>query len=376
VQGYGTITPRPAGAGRMAGSANIAAPIPGQVAKVICEQGQQVKAGEALIQLDDRQAKAAEDQAQATLAEQQAALAVLRATPRPEQLQIAQLAVDKSQFALDGMQKEFDRQTQLAAQQGTSAKALEQATTDLAAAKNDLAVNQKQLELLKASPSPEEVAEVQAKVREAEAALASAKAARGLLTIAAPIDATVMAISVNPGEAVDSTRTLVQLVALDRLMVDVDVPAEELPKDPVGLAAEVFFTTARLKDDAVGLACKVTYVSGQVEAKNGAVMVGIDLPAPSAEHAFRPGQTVRVKMTAEEHKEVLAVPEEAVVKDENGDSVISALDGNQATHKTVTPGLEENGLVEISADGLTAGMKVVTTGAAGLPQSTRVKVEK
>jgi len=81
-----------------------------------------------------------------------------------------------------------------------------------------------------------------------------------------------------------------------------------------------------------------------------------------------------VRIVADEHKDVLAVPREAVVTDENGDSVISLVEGDQATRKTVMAGLEENGLVEVSADGLKEGDVVVTAGAFGLPQATKVKV--
>ena len=100
-------------------------------------------------------------------------------------------------------------------------------------------------------------------------------------------------------------------------------------------------------------------------------MVGIDLPAGTF---LRPGLTVKVRIITEEHKDVLVVPREAVVSDENGDSVISLLEGTQATHKTVKIGLEENGLIEIIADGLKEGDTVVTAGAFGLPAATKVKV--
>ena len=37
-------------------------------------------------------------------------------------------------------------------------------------------------------------------------------------------------------------------------------------------------------------------------------------------------------------------------------------------------GFEENGLIEVGADGMNDGTTVVTAGAFGLPQATRVKV--
>jgi multidrug efflux pump subunit AcrA (membrane-fusion protein) len=357
IEGYGTIVPRPARAKEMAGSANIASPVAGIVAKVLCEVGQKVRAGDMLIQLDDRLAVAAEQQAEASLA-------ALKATPRPDQLQIAQLAVEKAQSAEDFAQKTFDRTKKLAADQGVSAKTAEQATVDLAAAKDDLAVAQKQLNLLKNSPTPEEL-------RQEEAKVTAAHVQREMMTIRAPINATVAAINVNPGEAVDPTKTIVQLVAMDRLMVDVDVPADQMPAKMLGLAAQILVSPSQLTESTEPLVGRVSLVSPQVDAKNGTVMVGIDLPESAV---LRPGLSVRIRIIAEEHKDALAVPREALVTDENGDSVISLVEGDRATHKTVKPGLEENGLIEVIADGIKDGDTVVTGGAFGLPQASRVKV--
>jgi RND family efflux transporter MFP subunit len=190
-----------------------------------------------------------------------------------------------------------------------------------------------------------------------------------MMTITAPIDATVVALNVNPGESVDVTKTLVQFVALDRLVVDVDVAADQLPAKAEGLDAQVLLPGAA--PDASPVMGKVGFVSPQVDPKTGAVMVSVDLP-PGA--GLRPGLSVRVRIVADEHKDVLAVPKAAVVTDENGDSVIALVEGDQATHKTVKPGFEENGLVEITADGVKEGDTVATAGAFGLPQASRVKV--
>lgn len=373
VAGFGVVAPRPPQPGEMAGSANLASPVPGVVAQVLVRVGQQVKKGEPVIQLDDRLSKSAEAQAAASLAQAQASLAALKATPRPDQLQIAQLAVDKARTTVQLDQKTYDRLKQLAAQQGTSGKSVEQALADLTGAKDDLAVAERQLALLKNSPTPEDLRQEQAKVDQASAALATARMQRQMMTIRSPIDATVVSVSVNPGESVDVTKTLLQLVAVDRLVVDVDVPADQLPAKTEGLPAQILIGSDAGSSDSGSepLLGKVAFVSPQVDPRTGAVQVDIDLPADAK---LRPGLSVRVRIIAEEHKDVLAVPREAVVTDENGDSTIALVEGDQATRKVVKAGLEENGLIEIAADGVKAGDTVVTAGAFGLPQATHVKV--
>ena len=148
-------------------------------------------------------------------------------------------------------------------------------------------------------------------------------------------------------------------------MVDVDVPAEQLPANAGGLAALdlsfVGFVHGR-PEQALADGEGGQMVTPQVDARNGAVMVGIDLPAAAN---FRPGLAVKVRIVVEEHKDVVAAPQEAVVTDENGDSVMSVVEDNQATHKTVKVGLQENGLTEVIGDGLSDSTVVVTTGAYG-----------
>jgi RND family efflux transporter MFP subunit len=379
IEGFGIISPRPARPNSMAGGASIASPVAGVVANVLCQTGQTVRVGDPLIQLDDRLAKASVDQAKANFDQAEASLAALKATPRPDQLRIAQLAVEKAQTTVDFAQKNYARVKQLAADEITPAKNLEQATQDLASAQSDLTTAQRQLEILKNTPTPEDLRQENAKVAQSAAALSAAKIQLQMMTITAPIDATVVSVSVNPGEAVDTTRTLVQLVAMDRLMVDVDVPADQLPANAQGLQAQIIPTAppgsapaATLPGEASEfLSGTISSVSPQVDPRTGAVQVSIDLPVDAR---LRPGLSVRVRIVAEEHKDILAVPREAVVADENGDTVIAVLEGDQATHKHVKAGLLENGLIEIQADGVKEGDTVVTSGAYGLPQATRVKV--
>ena len=316
----------------------------------------------------------AADQAQAALAESQASLAALQAAPRPEQIEIAQLAVDKARSAVELAQKNYDRQKQLVADEVAAAKVVEQAAADLAAAKDDLTVAQGQLALLKAPPRAEEIKQGEAKVNQSQAALAAAQAQLQMLAIKSPIDATVVSISVNPGESVDPSKAVVGLVGMDRLMIDMDVPADQLPPKVEGLPVQIILpATGKPGEAPRTLESTVAFVSPQVEPKNGAVMVGITLPDDAA---LRPGLTLHVKIVAAEHKDALLVPRQAVVQDENGDHVISIVTGEQAVHRNVQVGLEENGMIEIIDDGVKEGTKVVTEGAFGLreTQATHVKV--
>jgi RND family efflux transporter MFP subunit len=67
VEAYGMVEPEPAKAGHPGGGAKLAAPIAGIVVAIHFIEGQKVKAGEVVVELDDRMAKAAVDKARHAL---------------------------------------------------------------------------------------------------------------------------------------------------------------------------------------------------------------------------------------------------------------------------------------------------------------------
>ena len=317
------------------------------------------------------------------LASAQAGLAKLKATPRPEQLELAQLVVDKARSSVDFAAKNVERQKQLLESDNTSQKAVEAAQLELIAAQNDLKVAQKQLAILKASPTPEELAEENAKVVEAQKALLAAQLQRSLLKINSPIAGTVTKINVNVGEPVDSTKVLGQVVALDRLVAAVNIPASEAAEVKIDQPVEIF-SAAGSKDreqkpatqpstKPVEYSGVVQLVTPVVDQKSDSVMVEIRLKPDSG---LQPGQAVRVRIVSEVHNDVLAVPSQSVVNNTEEQSVVAVVKDNKAMQVPVRVGVRENGLTEVSSDQLHVNDVVVTEGAYGLPKETKVHIEE
>jgi multidrug efflux pump subunit AcrA (membrane-fusion protein) len=80
-------------------------------------------------------------------------------------------------------------------------------------------------------------------------------------------------------------------------------------------------------------------------------------------------------VTAETIKDALVVPANAVVSAQDGSSVVmvAGTDG-KAHQKAVKIGIRQGDDVQI-LDGLTENDKVVASGAYGLPDNTKIKVE-
>jgi len=203
-------------------------------------------------------------------------------------------------------------------------------------------------------------------LQEAEQQLAAARAQQSLLRVVSPLAGIMTSVNVRSGEAVDLTTVLAEVLDPSRLVVSAGVPSSELASLQVGQTAEV-----RMNDSAKPVGATLSFVSPQVDAKTGTALVRASLPADAG---LRAGQFVTLRIVSAEHKDCLAIPVEGLVKNEEGVTVISIVENDQAKQKPVEVGLRDGGLVEINADGLKEDMTVVTVGAYGLPKETKVRV--
>jgi multidrug efflux pump subunit AcrA (membrane-fusion protein) len=194
--------------------------------------------------------------------------------------------------------------------------------------------------------------------------LQEAEAQLDLLRVIAPLSGTVVRVNVKPGQAVDLTTVVAEVMDLNRLAVSAEIPSAEAKDLKLGDPLEV------LTDPPV--TTELLFVSPNVNKDNDTVLVRSLLPNDSG---LRPGQFVSLRIVTAVHTNCLAVPNESVVTDENGNSVIALVKGDEATQISVQTGLRENGLVEVAAPELKAGDSVVTVGAYGLPEKTKISVQ-
>lgn len=241
---------------------------------------------------------------------------------------VADVAVEKAKQAVQYAEQAFERQKKLGAGEATSQRLYVEAEQNLTIARNELA---------------------------------NAETQRALLTIPAPLGGTIVRVSARPGDAVDPASVLAEVIDLDRLVIGASVRSVDIPKLKIGQAVEVLLGKGR---------STVVFIGSQVDTRTDTVQVRTSVPAGAG---LRPGQFVNLRIVADEQRDRLAVPVEAVVTDEGG-TTIAIVTGDTAVKRTVTIGLRDGGLVEVEGDGLKAGMTVVAAGAYGLPKETKIRV--
>jgi multidrug efflux pump subunit AcrA (membrane-fusion protein) len=301
--------------------------------------------------------------ARAALDAARARLEKLLAPASPADVTAAQLDVERAAAELRRLQAGPNPAALAAARQAvqTAREKLAQLLapplrSDVVAARYDVLRAEADLAVLRARggpASPLDVALARLKVVSAQLRLATARAAKPLLTVRAPSGGTVTALLTVPGAPVDSLTPIAAVADLDRLAVDVDLSEFDVAQVRPGLRASV-------RVDALGgeaFPGKVSFAALTGNNAGGVVTFPVRVDVRRA-RGLRPGMNVSVRIIVARRHNVVHVPVEAVTRDEDDRTVVTVVDANGETSpRPVTVGLSSNKNVEI-VKGLRVGERV------------------
>ncbi len=180
---------------------NMYPEVAGPVKEILVAEGQQVKAGEALLRLDDSIERATVEQQAAQAAAARALENELKAEPRKETLDVASAQVISAGAALKTAQDTYEKE--LAAYQmdprSVSRDALDSAANAVAAANANLDVARRQYDLTKAGAWVYDIQNQERQTKALEQAHAASSALLGKYTLRAPRDGVVLSINTITG---------------------------------------------------------------------------------------------------------------------------------------------------------------------------------
>jgi multidrug resistance efflux pump len=143
---------------------------------------------------------------------------------------------------------------------------LQEATADLQMAEARLQTAERDYELKKAGPDPEDVALAEARIDNAQAQLTAAEAALDDLLLLSPFPGTVTELSVKPGEWIAPGQPLLQLADLSELHIETtDLNEIDVARVEIGDAVLVTFDAL----PGVVLGGKVTRIAPKASAGAG-----------------------------------------------------------------------------------------------------------
>lgn len=220
-------------AARVQVSANISA----RVVEVAVHDNELVKKGQLLLRLDDRSFRIAVENAKAQLAAARLRVASLQAAYRGSRAE-ERAAEDTVAYE----QREFERQTKLAASGISSHAQLDQTTHDLATARQKLvaAAQQSASALADLNGDPDAPVDSHPAVRQAQAALDRADLEYSYTTIFAPMDGVVTRVEqLQVGDYVNLATPLFALVSNRDLWVEANFKETDLTYMRPGQAATI-----------------------------------------------------------------------------------------------------------------------------------------
>jgi multidrug efflux system membrane fusion protein len=296
--------------------------VDGQIVKIAVNEGQDVKAGTPLLQIDPRPYQAALEQAQATKEKDQAQLAMAQA--------------------------DLARWSDLVASGYKSRQTLEQTQA--------------------------QAAQLQASIKGDEAQINNARLNLEYAEIRAPIDGRLGARLIDVGNMVRATDAagLVTIAQLKPIFVSFTLPQEHLHKIREKQAGGPLLVQAFGGDNKTLLSeGKLTVIDNTVDQPTGTIRLKASFA--NADERLWPGEFVNVRLVLMTRKGVPTVPAQTVQAGPSGSYAYVIKPDSTVERRPVEITAVQDG-VAVIAKGLSPGEQVVVEGQYRLNQGTRVRV--
>jgi len=204
--------------------------VPGKIAAIHFEEGQEVKAGETLAELESQDLRREVDAAQARLQAAQANLTKLEAGYRPEEVKQAQAIMAQAQADFAEKAKDFRRMQNLFERKVISASNRDKSEAAYLIAKEGLRRAQENYDLLKSGFRQEDIDAARAEFRQAQANLELTRTRLGYATITSPVTGVVLARPMEPGQVAAIGATVLTLGDLDHAYFEGYIPETDLAR--------------------------------------------------------------------------------------------------------------------------------------------------
>ncbi|MFY9527946.1 MAG: efflux RND transporter periplasmic adaptor subunit [Candidatus Acidiferrales bacterium] len=308
------------------------------VRKFYVNRGSKVRAGQLLVELENRDLAGALTENQGGY--QQAEAGYNSAVQKAGQ----DLTLAKQE--LEAQQKIFESRQTLYKQGAVSAKDVDDARILLTQAQNQYDLAQKQFDLKAA----------EGQFTAAKGKAASAEAQLSYTKIVSPIDGVVTDRPFYPGEMPLSGSPILTVMDLSQVIARAHVSQQQAAELKVGDAA-----TISAPDQGADVPGKVTLVSPALDPSSTTVEVWVQ--AANRGGRLKPGASARVNIVSKTVPHAIVIPASALLSGSDGaTSVIALGSDNKPKKQDVKVGIRNGDDVQVT-EGLKEGDRVVTVGA-------------
>ena len=211
---------------------SVGSATPGVVVQVLVKVGDEVKAGQPLFRLDDRQLQGELAVKRAMVSQAKSELIRLEAEPRKEKIPVIVAQVNEARAAVIREADALKRTEETFARKITTEQELVARRETLAGAQAELDKSQADLDLLKAGSWQYDRDVAREGISKAEADVAKAEIELDRLVVRALVAGEVLQVKVRPGEYVGTppNQPLIILGNIETLHVRVDIDEYDIPR--------------------------------------------------------------------------------------------------------------------------------------------------
>ena len=324
----------------------------GIVKKLLVDYGDRVKKGQLLAQLDKVEIEAQVDQSRAGL---EAAQANMKST----QADLERAKVDAEGPDVPLLKRAYDRATNMAKDGVVSASALDDAEKNYDMSLNKQNVAKAQVTVLRAK-----IAQAQAQVAQDQANLKQLEEQLSYTDIVSPIDGIVLSRDVQLGDAVSSILVLGSSATLVMTLGDTSEVYVKGKVDESDIGKVYLGQPARIKVESFKdktFTGKVTKISPMGVEKDNVTTFEVRVSIQNPGGELKAEMTANAEIILEEHKNVLQIPEGAILYDKDKKASVEIPDpkGKDGKNKVaVNIGISNGAKTELLS-GLKEGDQVV-----------------
>ncbi len=345
--------------------AAITPKISAPVARFLVRRGDKVRRGELLAVLENKDLAAAAAENKGAYEQAQAAYNTAVKGTLPESWQKAELDVRAAKQELDAEQKIYDSRQNLYKQGAISRKDLDQARVAYVQARNQYDIAQSHLQALQSGGKQAALQQAAGELQSAKGKYEGAEAQLNYTEVRSPITGVVTDRPLYPGEIASPGTPLITVMNLSQVVARAHIPQDQAALLKIGDPATIAAGTQKFPG-------KVTVVSPALDSSSTTVEVWVQAANPGAK--LRPGSNVNVQMVAGTVPNAIVVPASALLTSGQGQTSVMVVGSDSRAHQqSVEVGVRQGDEVQI-AGGLKPGTEVITQGAFGLPDNTRVQV--
>ena len=331
-------------------------------------RGSRVHEGELLAVLEHQDLAAAAVDTKGTYDQAQATYEISTGADLPAEMQKAQLETQAAKQMLDAQQKIYVSRQELFQQGALPRKELDQASVDFTQARNQYEMAQKHLEAMQAIGKQQTLKSAAGQLESAKGKYLGATAQLSYSEIRSPINGVIADRPLYPGEMAAAGTALLTVMDVSQVIARAHIPQQDAALLKLGDKA----TIAAPGEDQPAEG-KITVISPALDPNSTTVEVWVQARNP--EQRLKPGTSVQLSMLAQTIPDSLVIPATSLLTAEDGTtSVMLAGSDNRAHQKPVKVGVRQGDQVQI-VEGLQASDHVVASGAYGLPDNTKIKVE-